>query len=156
MSGALGPLVLIEPHAHQGGGHHQGALTALAATGACLLVAPAGLSGGLGLLSPFPVLGVAMTVFTHRIDSPTAAQAVLDGLIMGLAAPVVFFLVLTLALPSIGLTAFLVAAITALATQTVTMFAMRATLLAAAPPHIKSPDSATRSFRPTGGFRYTP
>ncbi|RZD82208.1 hypothetical protein [Streptomyces albidoflavus] len=77
-----------------------------------------------GLLSPFPVLGVVMTVFTHRTDSPTAARAVLDGLIMGLAAPVVFFLVLALALPSIGLTAFLVAAITALATQAATMFAM--------------------------------
>lgn len=45
-----GPLVLIEPHAHQGGGHHQHALTALAATGTCMVVAPAGLSEELGPL----------------------------------------------------------------------------------------------------------
>ncbi|MFE3379484.1 glycosyltransferase family protein [Streptomyces anulatus] len=50
MSGVPGPLVLIEPHAHQGGGHHQHALTALAATGTCLVVAPAGLSEELGPL----------------------------------------------------------------------------------------------------------
>ncbi|MFI6093539.1 hypothetical protein [Streptomyces sp. NPDC051218] len=39
-----------------------------------------------GLLSPFPVFGVVMAVFTHRTHGPHAA-AVLDGLIMGLAAP---------------------------------------------------------------------
>lgn len=31
MSTRYGPLVLIEPHAHLGGGHHQRTLTALAA-----------------------------------------------------------------------------------------------------------------------------
>ncbi|MEU5087645.1 hypothetical protein [Streptomyces sp. NPDC021356] len=77
-----------------------------------------------GLLSPFPVFGVVMAVFTHRAHGPGAARAVLDGLVMGLAAPAVFFLVLALALPAIGLTAFVAAAITALATQAVTMFAM--------------------------------
>lgn len=50
MNGAPEPLVLIEPHAHRGGGHHQHALTALATTGACLVVAPAGLSEELGPL----------------------------------------------------------------------------------------------------------
>ncbi|MFE8911065.1 hypothetical protein [Streptomyces globisporus] len=44
MSITPGPLVLIEPYAHRGGGHHQHALTALAATGASLVIAPAGLS----------------------------------------------------------------------------------------------------------------
>ncbi|WP_030592147.1 hypothetical protein [Streptomyces globisporus] len=44
MSNAPGPLVLIEPYAHRGGGHHQHALSALAATGASLVIAPAGLS----------------------------------------------------------------------------------------------------------------
>ncbi|MFE3051093.1 hypothetical protein ACFXIY_29025 [Streptomyces albidoflavus] len=48
----------------------------------------------------------------------------LDGLVTGLAAPATFFLVLALALPSIELPAFLVAAITTLATQAATMFAM--------------------------------
>ncbi|MFC9735052.1 hypothetical protein ACFWGM_02680 [Streptomyces roseolus] len=51
MSTAPEPLVLIEPYAHRGGGHHQHTLTALAATGASLVVAPAGLSEGLGPLA---------------------------------------------------------------------------------------------------------
>ncbi|WP_411574889.1 hypothetical protein [Streptomyces fradiae] len=51
MSTAPGPLVLIEPYAHRGGGHHQHTLTALAATGASLVVAPAGLSQGLSPLA---------------------------------------------------------------------------------------------------------
>ncbi|MET9952819.1 hypothetical protein ABZ135_14885 [Streptomyces sp. NPDC006339] len=51
MSTAPGPLVLIEPYAHRGGGHHQHTLTALATTGASLVVAPAGLNQGLGLLA---------------------------------------------------------------------------------------------------------
>ncbi|MFB7935969.1 hypothetical protein [Streptomyces sp. NPDC056049] len=51
MSTAPEPLVLIEPYAHRGGGHHQHTLTALAATGASLVVAPAGPSQGLGPLA---------------------------------------------------------------------------------------------------------
>ncbi|MFJ8823157.1 hypothetical protein ACIREE_15370 [Streptomyces sp. NPDC102467] len=43
---------------------------------------------------------------------------------MGLAAPAVFFLALALALPSLGLFVFAVAAIAALATQAATMFAI--------------------------------
>ncbi|MFF6884641.1 hypothetical protein ACFY9F_15830 [Streptomyces sp. NPDC012421] len=50
MSTAPEPLVLIEPYAHRGGGHHQHTLTALAATGASLVVAPAGLGEGQGPL----------------------------------------------------------------------------------------------------------
>ncbi|WP_416485273.1 hypothetical protein [Streptomyces sp. CL12] len=48
MNAAHGPLVLIEPYAHQGGGHHQRTLTALAATRPSLVVAPGGLSEDLG------------------------------------------------------------------------------------------------------------
>ncbi|MFG3384210.1 hypothetical protein [Streptomyces sp. NPDC047999] len=51
MSTVPGALVLIEPYAHRGGGHHQHTLTALAATGASLVVAPAGLSEDLGPLA---------------------------------------------------------------------------------------------------------
>ncbi|WP_306323721.1 MULTISPECIES: hypothetical protein [unclassified Streptomyces] len=79
-----------------------------------------------GLLSPFPVFGVVMAVFTHRTHGPTAAVSVLDGLIMGLAAPAVFFLALALALPPLGLPAFAVAALAALATQAGTVFAIPA------------------------------
>ncbi|MFJ8825426.1 hypothetical protein ACIREE_27080 [Streptomyces sp. NPDC102467] len=87
------------------------------------------------LLSPFPVFGVVMAVFTHRTHGPNAA-ADLDGLVMGLAAPAVFFLALTLALPSMGLMVFVVATLAALATQAGTMFVMpadRGTDAAAAP-----------------------
>ncbi|XVV39154.1 hypothetical protein ACQPXT_39480 [Streptomyces sp. CA-100214] len=49
-----------------------------------------------GLLSPFPVFGLVMAVFTHRTHGPGAAAAVLDGLVMGLAAPAIFFLTLAI------------------------------------------------------------
>ncbi|MEU3072275.1 hypothetical protein [Streptomyces laurentii] len=46
------PLVLIEPYAHQGGGHHQRTLTALAAARPkSLVVAPAGMGEDLGPLA---------------------------------------------------------------------------------------------------------
>ncbi|MDT0414074.1 hypothetical protein RM574_01105 [Streptomyces sp. DSM 41982] len=67
-----------------------------------------------------------MAVFTHRTHGPAAAAAVLDGLVTGLAAPAVFFLTLALALPTLGLVAFAVVAIAALATQAATMFAIPA------------------------------
>ncbi|MEU2670054.1 hypothetical protein ABZ622_14500 [Streptomyces sp. NPDC007164] len=52
MSNAPGPLVLIEPYAHRGGGHHQHTLTALAAAQPkSLVVAPEGLGEGLGPLA---------------------------------------------------------------------------------------------------------
>jgi hypothetical protein len=77
-----------------------------------------------GLLSPFPVFGVVLAVFTHHTHGPGGATAVLDGLVMGLAAPTVFFLVLALALPSLGLLSFAVATLAALITQAGTMFAI--------------------------------
>ncbi|MFF9135571.1 hypothetical protein ACF1AY_35080 [Streptomyces sp. NPDC014776] len=77
-----------------------------------------------GLLSPFPVFGVVMAVFTHHAHGPGAAAAVLDGLVMGLAAPTVFFLTLAITLPPLGLPAFAVASLAALATQAATMFAI--------------------------------
>ncbi|MEV5204514.1 hypothetical protein [Streptomyces sp. NPDC053720] len=49
MNTAPGPLVLIEPYAHRGGGHHQRALAALAAARPdSLVIAPGGLSEDLG------------------------------------------------------------------------------------------------------------
>jgi hypothetical protein len=77
-----------------------------------------------GLLSPFPVFGAVLAVFTHHTHGPAAATAVLDGLITGLAAPAVFFLALALALPPLGLVAFAVATVAALLTQAATMFAI--------------------------------
>jgi hypothetical protein len=80
-----------------------------------------------GLLSPFPVFGVVLAVFTHHTHGSAAATAVLDGLVVGLAAPAVFFLILALSLPSLGLVAFAVAAVAALLTQGATMFTIPAT-----------------------------
>jgi hypothetical protein len=51
-----------------------------------------------GLLSPFPVFGAVLAIFTHHIHGPTGAIQILDGLLLGLLAPGVFFLVLTLTL----------------------------------------------------------
>ncbi|MFD8481832.1 hypothetical protein [Kitasatospora sp. NPDC059673] len=51
MSARSGPLVLIEPYAHRGGGHHQRSLTALAAAyPGALVIAPEGIAGGPGPL----------------------------------------------------------------------------------------------------------
>ena len=77
-----------------------------------------------GLLSPFPVFGAVLAVFTHHSHGARGATAVLDGLITGLASPAVFFLVLALALSPLGLASFAVAAAVALMTQFGTMFAI--------------------------------
>ena len=51
MNTTPGPLVLIEPYAHRGGGHHQRTLAALAATRPdSLVIAPGGLSEDLAPL----------------------------------------------------------------------------------------------------------
>lgn len=68
-----------------------------------------------GLLSPFPVFGAVLAVFTHRTHGGAAAGAVLGGLVLGLGAPAVFFLVLALALPSVGLVSLALASAAALA-----------------------------------------
>jgi hypothetical protein len=41
-----------------------------------------------GLLSPLPVFGIVLAVFSHHAHGPTAAIGVLDGLVIGLLAPV--------------------------------------------------------------------
>jgi hypothetical protein len=72
------------------------------------------------------VFGAVVAVFTHLGHGPTAASATLAGLIMGLAAPAVFFLVLALSLPGLGLPAFGLAALAALVTQAGTLIALPA------------------------------
>jgi hypothetical protein len=74
-----------------------------------------------GLLSPFPVFGVVLALFTHT-HGPNGATAVIDGLLLGLAAPAVFFLVLALTLPPLGLASFALATLASLITQAGTMF----------------------------------
>ena len=65
-----------------------------------------------------------LAVFTHHSHGPSGASAVLDGLVMGLAAPAVFFLALALTLPTLGLISFAIATLAALITQACTMFAI--------------------------------
>jgi hypothetical protein len=79
-----------------------------------------------GLLSPFPIFGAVLAVFTHHNHGPTAAGAVLGGLITGLAAPAMFFLALALTLPILGLVAFAIATLAALLTQAATLLTLPA------------------------------
>jgi hypothetical protein len=77
-----------------------------------------------GLLSPLPVFGIVLAVFSHHAHGPAAAVGVLDGLVIGLLAPAVFFLAVALALPALGLVAFAVATVAALIAQASTMLAL--------------------------------
>jgi uncharacterized membrane protein (GlpM family) len=77
-----------------------------------------------GLLSPFPVFGAVLAVFTHYTHGPHAATQTLDGLLVGLLAAAVFFLALAQTMPSLGLAAFAIAAAAALTVQAFTMFAI--------------------------------
>jgi hypothetical protein len=77
-----------------------------------------------GLLSPFPVFGAVLAIFTHRTHGPTGAVQVLDGLLLGLLAPAVFFLVLALMLPALGLFTFASATAAAITTHVVAMLAI--------------------------------
>jgi hypothetical protein len=77
-----------------------------------------------GLLSPFPVFGAVLAVFTHRTHGPHGATQTLDGLVLGLIAPAVFFLVLATTLTSVGLPAFALATAAAFAAQGASMFAI--------------------------------
>jgi hypothetical protein len=77
-----------------------------------------------GLLSPFPVFAAVLAVFTHHSHGAAAATQTLDGLVLGLLAPAVFFFVLALTLQSVGLIAFVGASAGALIAQAATMLAI--------------------------------
>src|SRR5262249_24665488 len=77
-----------------------------------------------GLLSPFPVFAAVLAVFTHHTHGPTAATHTLDGLVLGLLAPAVFFLVLALTLQRVGLLAFAFATAAAFAAQILSLLAI--------------------------------
>ena len=77
-----------------------------------------------GLLSPFPVFGAVLAIFTHHSHGHAGAIQVLDGLLLGLFAPAVFFLVLALMLPVVGLLAFAIATAAAITAQAISMLAI--------------------------------
>jgi hypothetical protein len=77
-----------------------------------------------GLLSPFPVFAATLAVFTHHSHGATGAKQTLDGLVPGLLAPAVFFLVVALTLEHIGLLAFVLATGAAFAAQIASLLAI--------------------------------
>ncbi|MFJ1938047.1 hypothetical protein ACIOGZ_35985 [Kitasatospora sp. NPDC088160] len=73
MSARTGPLVLIEPYAHLGGGHHQRTLTALAAARpGSVVITPQGIAGG-----PGPLLRAGACIAAGPVRP--AAKALLAG-----------------------------------------------------------------------------
>ncbi|MDH6703429.1 hypothetical protein P3T27_000110 [Kitasatospora sp. MAA19] len=73
MSARTGPLVLIEPYAHLGGGHHQRTLTALAAARpGSVVITPQGIAGG-----PGPLLRADACIAAGPVRP--AAKALLAG-----------------------------------------------------------------------------
>jgi len=74
-----------------------------------------------GLLSPFPVFGAVLAIFTQRTHGLAGGVEVLDGLLLGLLGPAAFFVVLALALPAVGLVAFAIATAAALTAQGLSM-----------------------------------
>lgn len=77
-----------------------------------------------GLLSPFPVFAAVLAIFTHHSHGPVGATQTLHGLVVGLLAPAVFFLVLALTLEPAGLWAFAFGSAAAFAAQALSLFAI--------------------------------
>ena len=106
-------------------------LRILVATGLVLLltgIAPTIGAHLTGLLSPFPVYAGVLAIFAHRQSGGEAANNVLRGLLLGLFAFGAFFLLLAIGLSRLGVgLALLVATVTALVIQGLTLRAARST-----------------------------
>lgn len=75
-------------------------------------------SGWSGLLAVFPVLGIVLAVFSHRTQGPAFAASLLQGMATGLYSFVAFCLILSVALPHVGIPiAFTVAVVASLIAQ---------------------------------------
>lgn len=75
-----------------------------------------------GLLSPFPIFGLVLTVFAHRQLGGQAAISLLHGLALGALGFTSFFLVVVLALPALGIGwAYLLAVLTVLAVNGISL-----------------------------------
>ena len=78
----------------------------VALTAAAAVVGPR----GAGVLASFPVFGIILTVFAHRMKGPAMATQVLRGMVFALFGFAAFFFALGSALPQVGvLPAFLAA-----------------------------------------------
>jgi len=81
-----------------------------------------------GLLSPFPVYAGVLAIFAHRHGGSVAANNLLTGLLLGLFAFGVFFLLLAVGLNRFGVgLSFLVATVATLTIQGLTLRAARRT-----------------------------
>lgn len=93
-----------------------------------LLTSSAPLLGPLlsGLLTPLPILSTILAIFAHRLYGASPARHVLRGVILGVFAFAVFFLIIAALLPvlSIALT-FLCAIFGAICTQSLSLMLMR-------------------------------
>jgi hypothetical protein len=74
-----------------------------------------------GLLSPFPLFGAVMMVFSQRLQGGGGGIAAARGLLWGLFGAAFFFLVLATMLPRYGLIAFVPAVLADLVAQAVTL-----------------------------------
>ncbi len=76
-----------------------------------------------GLITPFPIFVTLLTVFTHRLHGPTAAQQYLRSFVIGSLSFSVFFLVVGLLLVSMGsLLTYALATIAALVVNGIFLF----------------------------------
>ena len=73
-----------------------------------------------GLISPFPILGALLAIFTHHQGGQNEAIVSLKGLTTGLASPALFFLSLALLLPHVGSTAFVLSSLVGILAQALT------------------------------------
>jgi hypothetical protein len=78
-----------------------------------------------GLLAPFPLYGAVLAGFAHRLQGAGSAVSVLRGLLLGLFAFAVFFLVLSGLLPYGIAVAFAFAIAAALAVQSASLLVGR-------------------------------
>jgi len=107
-----------------------GAALVLVLTGAATVLGPT----LTGLLSPFPLFGAVMMVFSQRLHGGGAGIAAARGLLWGLFGAALFFLVLATLLPRIGWVAFLIAVPADLVAQAVTLPLVRRSTPAGVPP----------------------
>ena len=79
-----------------------------------------------GLLTPLPILSTILAIFAHRLYGASSARHVLRGVIIGLFAFAVFFLIISALLPvlRIALT-FLCAILGAICTQSLSLLLIR-------------------------------
>jgi energy-converting hydrogenase Eha subunit A len=75
-----------------------------------------------GLLAPFPVIASVLAVFTHAQYGEQDLLRIMRGFVLGLVAYALFCFVLAVSLEAFGIAeSFLLATLTALATQTVAL-----------------------------------